>query len=80
MPLSGVSQSGSVANGPLVNILTVGNLKRLKIRSDNQTGEWKISISSTSSYTLKVIGKVFISAYDLLLRFQMLIFYSCNLT
>ncbi len=54
---SGVSQSGLVADGPLGSILTVGNLKRVKLNSDKQTGEWKISIDSTSSYTLRVIGK-----------------------
>ncbi|ROI47898.1 von Willebrand factor A domain-containing protein 7 [Anabarilius grahami] len=54
---TGVSQSGSVVDGPLGSILTVGNLRRLKINADNRTGEWKISISSTSSYTMKVIGR-----------------------
>uniref|UniRef100_A0A8C1L586 von Willebrand factor A domain containing 10, tandem duplicate 2 n=1 Tax=Cyprinus carpio TaxID=7962 RepID=A0A8C1L586_CYPCA len=54
---TGVSQSGSVADGPLGSILTVGNIKRVKLNSDNQTGEWKISINATSSYTLKVIGQ-----------------------
>ncbi|XP_043107163.1 von Willebrand factor A domain-containing protein 7-like isoform X2 [Puntigrus tetrazona] len=54
---TGVSQSGSVADGPLGSILTVGNLKRVKLNSDNQTGEWKISIDSTSSYSLKVTGQ-----------------------
>ncbi|KTG07422.1 hypothetical protein cypCar_00037077 [Cyprinus carpio] len=55
--LSGVSQSGSVADGPLGSILTVGNLKRVKLNSTGQTGEWKISIDSTSSYSLKVTGR-----------------------
>ncbi|XP_059408532.1 von Willebrand factor A domain-containing protein 7-like isoform X2 [Carassius carassius] len=63
---TGVSQSGSVADGPLGSILTVGNLKRVKLNSDNQTGEWKISINSTSSYTLKVIGQ---SSVDVLFYF-----------
>uniref|UniRef100_A0A8C2A2H0 von Willebrand factor A domain containing 10, tandem duplicate 2 n=1 Tax=Cyprinus carpio TaxID=7962 RepID=A0A8C2A2H0_CYPCA len=54
---TGVSQSGSVADGPLGSILTVGSIKRVKLNSDNQTGEWKISINATSSYTLKVIGQ-----------------------
>ncbi|XP_016323632.1 von Willebrand factor A domain-containing protein 7-like [Sinocyclocheilus anshuiensis] len=54
---TGVSQSGSVADGPLGSILTVGNLKRVKLTSDNQTGEWKISINSTSFYSLKVTGQ-----------------------
>ncbi|XP_073699344.1 von Willebrand factor A domain-containing protein 7-like [Garra rufa] len=54
---TGVSQSDSVADGPLGSILTVGNLKRVKLNSDNQTGEWKISISSTRFYSLIVTGQ-----------------------
>ncbi|XP_050960926.1 von Willebrand factor A domain-containing protein 7-like, partial [Labeo rohita] len=54
---TGMSQSSSVSDGPLGSIQTVGNLRRVKINSNNQTGEWKISINSTSSYTLKVIGQ-----------------------
>uniref|UniRef100_A0A8C2CYU5 von Willebrand factor A domain containing 10, tandem duplicate 2 n=1 Tax=Cyprinus carpio TaxID=7962 RepID=A0A8C2CYU5_CYPCA len=54
---TGVSQSGSVADGPLGSILTVGNLKRVKLNSTGQTGELKISIDSTSSYSLKVTGQ-----------------------
>ncbi len=54
-----MSQSGLVADGPLGSILTVGNLKRIKLNSDNQTGQWKISIDSTSYYTLRVIGNFF---------------------
>ncbi len=58
-PVSGVSQSGSVADGLLGSILTVGNLKRVKLNSDNQTGEWKINIYSTQFYSLRVTGKGF---------------------
>uniref|UniRef100_A0A8C2GJP5 von Willebrand factor A domain containing 10, tandem duplicate 2 n=1 Tax=Cyprinus carpio TaxID=7962 RepID=A0A8C2GJP5_CYPCA len=54
---TGESQSGSVADGPLGSILTVGNLKRVKLNSTSQTGELKISIDSTSSYSLKVTGQ-----------------------
>ncbi|RXN04431.1 von Willebrand factor A domain-containing 7-like protein [Labeo rohita] len=54
---TGVSQSGSVSDGPLGSILTVGNLRRVKLYSGNQTGEWKISIVSTRSYSLKVTGR-----------------------
>ncbi len=57
--LSGVSQSGSVVDGPLGSILTVGNLKRVKLNSDNHAGEWKISINSTRFYNLKVTGTGF---------------------
>ncbi|XP_067260199.1 von Willebrand factor A domain-containing protein 7-like [Chanodichthys erythropterus] len=54
---TGVSQAGSVADGPLGSILTVGNLRRVKLNSDNQTGEWKISINSKSFYSLKITGQ-----------------------
>ncbi|KAF4118569.1 hypothetical protein G5714_000620 [Onychostoma macrolepis] len=54
---TGMSQPGSVADGPLGSILTIGNLRRVKLNSAKQTGEWKISINSTSSYTLKVFGQ-----------------------
>ncbi|XP_058638553.1 von Willebrand factor A domain-containing protein 7 [Onychostoma macrolepis] len=54
---TGLSQSGSEADGPLGSILTVGNLKRVKLNSDNQTGKWKISINSISFYSLKVTGQ-----------------------
>ncbi|KAF4115314.1 hypothetical protein G5714_002803 [Onychostoma macrolepis] len=63
---TGVSQSGSVADGPLGSILTVGNLNRVKLNSDSQTGEWKISIDSTHSYSLKVIGQ---SSVNFLINF-----------
>ncbi|CAM4483557.1 unnamed protein product [Leuciscus chuanchicus] len=55
---TGVSQSDSVADGPLGSILTVGNLRRVTLNSDNQTGmEWKISINSATFYSLKVTGQ-----------------------
>ncbi|XP_058625706.1 von Willebrand factor A domain-containing protein 7-like isoform X1 [Onychostoma macrolepis] len=63
---TGVSQSDSVADGPLGSILTVGNLNRVKLNSDSQTGEWKISIDSTHSYSLKVIGQ---SSVNFLINF-----------
>ncbi|XP_016099011.1 von Willebrand factor A domain-containing protein 7 [Sinocyclocheilus grahami] len=63
---TGVSQSGSVADGPLGSILTVGNLKRVKLNSANHAGEWKISINSTSSYNLRVTGQ---SSVDVLFYF-----------
>uniref|UniRef100_A0A8C0XVS8 von Willebrand factor A domain containing 10, tandem duplicate 1 n=1 Tax=Cyprinus carpio carpio TaxID=630221 RepID=A0A8C0XVS8_CYPCA len=63
---TGVSQSGSVADGPLGSILTVGNLKRVKLNSTGQTGEWKISIDSTSSYNMRVTGQ---SSVDVLFYF-----------
>ncbi|XP_056313191.1 von Willebrand factor A domain-containing protein 7 [Danio aesculapii] len=54
---TGVSQSGSMADGLLGSILTVGNLKRIKLNTENQTGEWRISINATSFYSLKVTAE-----------------------
>ncbi|XP_056590286.1 von Willebrand factor A domain-containing protein 7 [Triplophysa dalaica] len=54
---TGVSQSDSVTDGSLGIIQTVGNLKKIKLKSNSQTGEWSIDINSTSSYTLRVIGQ-----------------------
>nr|XP_055060966.1 von Willebrand factor A domain-containing protein 7-like [Misgurnus anguillicaudatus] len=54
---TGGSQSGSVINGGLGSIQTVGNLKKITLKSDYQTGEWSISVNSTSSYTMKVTGQ-----------------------
>ncbi|KAI7810845.1 von Willebrand factor A domain-containing protein 7 [Triplophysa rosa] len=54
---TGVSQSDSVTDGSLGSIQTVGNLKKIKLKSNSQTGEWSININSTSSYTLRVIGQ-----------------------
>nr|XP_055060967.1 von Willebrand factor A domain-containing protein 7-like [Misgurnus anguillicaudatus] len=63
---TGGSQSGSVINGGLGSIQTVGNLKKITLKSDFQTGQWGISVNSTSSYTLKVIGQ---SSVDILFHF-----------
>ncbi|XP_065121408.2 von Willebrand factor A domain-containing protein 7-like [Paramisgurnus dabryanus] len=54
---TGVSQSELVTDGPLGSIQTVGNLRRIKLNSENQTGVWSISINSASSYTIKIIGQ-----------------------
>ncbi|XP_056590370.1 von Willebrand factor A domain-containing protein 7-like [Triplophysa dalaica] len=63
---TGSSQSGSVTDGPLGSIQTVGNLWRVKLKSDNQTGEWRISINSLHPYTIKVTGR---SSVDFLYNF-----------
>ncbi|XP_065121280.1 von Willebrand factor A domain-containing protein 7-like [Paramisgurnus dabryanus] len=63
---TGVSQSYSMIDGSLGSIQTVGNLKKIKLKSDNTTGEWGISVNSTSSYTMKVIGQ---SSVDILFNF-----------
>ncbi|XP_010903895.2 von Willebrand factor A domain-containing protein 7-like [Esox lucius] len=61
---SGLSQSSVEVNGSLGTIQTVGNFYTL--RMDSQVGLWEISVSSTVSYTLKVIGQ---STIDFLFDF-----------
>ncbi|XP_042615048.1 von Willebrand factor A domain-containing protein 7-like [Cyprinus carpio] len=63
---TGITQSHSQTDLPLGSILTVGNLKRVKLNSTGQTGEWKISIDSTSSYNMRVTGQ---SSVDVLFYF-----------
>lgn len=53
---SGASQSSSVSSGPLATMTTAGNLCRLSLNSDNQTGLWEISVNSNNPYSVKVIG------------------------
>ncbi|XP_051561367.1 von Willebrand factor A domain-containing protein 7-like [Myxocyprinus asiaticus] len=59
---TGVSQSGSEGNGPLGSTQNAGNWWMLQI-SGNQTGQWRISINSTSFYTLKVFGQSSVDFY-----------------
>ncbi|XP_028974266.2 von Willebrand factor A domain-containing protein 7 [Esox lucius] len=54
---SGMSQRDVESRGALGTIQTVGNLQRISLTSDNQTGLWEISIKSTAPYSLKVIGQ-----------------------
>ncbi|XP_073670359.1 von Willebrand factor A domain-containing protein 7-like [Paramisgurnus dabryanus] len=63
---TGASQSELEKNGTLGSIQTVGNLWRIQLNSENQTGVWSISINSTSSYTIKIIGQ---SSFDFLFNF-----------
>ncbi|KAM9362957.1 von Willebrand factor A domain-containing protein 7 [Symphorus nematophorus] len=54
---TGVSQSSSQSSGPLASFTTAGNLRRLSLNTDNQTGSWKISVDSNSPYSVKVTGQ-----------------------
>ncbi|XP_044046814.1 von Willebrand factor A domain-containing protein 7-like [Siniperca chuatsi] len=54
---TGVSQSSSQSSGPLASFTTVGNLRRLSLNTDNQTGSWEISVNSNNPYTVKVTGQ-----------------------
>ena len=53
----GVSQSSSQSSGPLASFTTAGNLRRLRLNTDNQTGLWEISVNSNNPYSVKVIGQ-----------------------
>ncbi|XP_029288639.1 von Willebrand factor A domain-containing protein 7 [Cottoperca gobio] len=54
---TGVSQSSSQSSGPLGTFTTVGNLRRLSLNIDNQTGSWEISVNSNNPYSVKVTGQ-----------------------
>ncbi|XP_022595770.1 von Willebrand factor A domain-containing protein 7-like, partial [Seriola dumerili] len=54
---AGVSQSNTEASGKLGTIRTVGNLRRIRLNADKQTGRWQITINSNQPYTLKVTGQ-----------------------
>nr|XP_055060958.1 von Willebrand factor A domain-containing protein 7-like [Misgurnus anguillicaudatus] len=60
---TGASQSGSVKDGPLGSIQTVGNLWRIKLNSKNQKGVWGISINSASPYTIKIRGQSYFNFF-----------------
>ncbi|TNN54197.1 von Willebrand factor A domain-containing protein 7 [Liparis tanakae] len=48
--------SSSQASGPLASITTAGNLRRLSLNTDNQTGSWEIRVNSNDPYAVKVTG------------------------
>ncbi|XP_048052802.1 von Willebrand factor A domain-containing protein 7-like isoform X2 [Megalobrama amblycephala] len=53
---TGVSQSNTVANGPLGKIQTVGNLQRIQLNKI-EMGLWFIEMATSQPYTIKVIGQ-----------------------
>lgn len=55
--IPGVNQSQKEETGKLGTLGTVGNLWRIRINPDKETGTWKINIKSTQPYTLKVTGQ-----------------------
>ncbi|XP_018520418.1 von Willebrand factor A domain-containing protein 7 [Lates calcarifer] len=54
---TGVSQNSSQSNGPLASFTTAGNLRRISLNTDNETGLWQISVNSNSPYSVKVTGQ-----------------------
>ncbi|XP_063076020.1 von Willebrand factor A domain-containing protein 7-like [Engraulis encrasicolus] len=68
---TGVTQSSSQTSGPLGEVKTVGNLKRIRLNAVNQTGLWEIQMKSSSSYTVKVTGQSAITfVYDFVETFK----------
>ncbi|XP_071360801.1 von Willebrand factor A domain-containing protein 7-like [Trachinotus anak] len=66
-----VSQSNTEASGKLGTIQTVGNLRRVRLNADKQTGTWQININSNQPYTLKVTGQSTITfIYDFVESFK----------
>ncbi|MEQ2220586.1 hypothetical protein ILYODFUR_006881 [Ilyodon furcidens] len=67
---AGVTQSNSDASGELGTIQTVGNLWRIRLKADKQSGIWMINIKSSWPYTLKVTGQSTITfIYDFVEKF-----------
>ncbi|KAM9315079.1 von Willebrand factor A domain-containing protein 7 isoform 2-T2 [Pholidichthys leucotaenia] len=54
---TGVSQSSTQSIGPLASFSTVGNLRRLSLNTDNQTGLWQITVISSNPYSVKITGQ-----------------------
>ncbi|XP_061625324.1 von Willebrand factor A domain-containing protein 7-like [Phyllopteryx taeniolatus] len=54
---TGVSQSSSESSGPLASLSLAGNLRRLTLNNDNETGMWEISVDSNDTYSVKVTGQ-----------------------
>lgn len=54
---SGSSQSSSQSSGSLASITKVGNLRRLALNTDKQTGSWRIRVDSSKPFSVKVTGR-----------------------
>ncbi|XP_041789055.1 von Willebrand factor A domain-containing protein 7 isoform X2 [Chelmon rostratus] len=68
---AGVTQSHSETSGKLGTIQTVGNLRRIRLNADMQTGTWKIHIKTNQPYTLKITGQSTITfIYDFVESFK----------
>lgn len=56
--ISGVRQGHNQASGDLGTIQTVGNLRRIRLKANRQSGKWQININSAQPYTLKITGEI----------------------
>ena len=55
--IPGSTQSQNEGTGKLGSAATVGNLWRIRLHPDKETGPWKITIRSTQTFTLKITGQ-----------------------
>uniref|UniRef100_A0A8C7H3I7 von Willebrand factor A domain-containing protein 7 n=1 Tax=Oncorhynchus kisutch TaxID=8019 RepID=A0A8C7H3I7_ONCKI len=68
---AGVTQKQNEVSGELGTVQTVGNLFRVRLASNKQTGLWEISMNSNQPYTLKVTGQSTIAfIYDFVETFE----------
>ncbi|CAG5928854.1 unnamed protein product, partial [Menidia menidia] len=51
---TGVTLSSSQASGPLHSLTKIGDLNRLTLKTENEIGQWQISITSSDNYTVKI--------------------------
>ncbi|XP_034146852.1 von Willebrand factor A domain-containing protein 7-like [Esox lucius] len=54
---AGVTQTEIEASGKLGTVQKVGNLYRIRLASNKQTGLWEINMNSNQPYTLKITGQ-----------------------
>lgn len=54
---TGVSQNASQSSGPLASVTRAGNLCRLSLNTENQTGSWEVTVNSSDPYSVKVSGQ-----------------------
>ncbi|XP_061131417.1 von Willebrand factor A domain-containing protein 7-like isoform X2 [Syngnathus typhle] len=54
---TGVSQNSSDSSGPLASSNLAGNLRRLALNNDSESGVWKINVNSNDPYSVKVTGQ-----------------------
>ncbi|KAM3623176.1 uncharacterized protein V6R79_007988 [Siganus canaliculatus] len=68
---SGVTQTQSETSGKLGTVQAVGNLWRIRLDAASEPGDWKINITSSQPYTLKITGQSMITfIYNFVERFE----------
>ncbi|XP_061686245.1 von Willebrand factor A domain-containing protein 7-like [Syngnathoides biaculeatus] len=54
---TGICQHSNESSGPLASLTLAGNLQRLILNNDHETGLWEISVDSNDTYSVKVTGQ-----------------------